>query len=278
MTALRHIQPVSIAGLKPQPVEEMGPAPVVEWVDPTDLSIETAYQRDLSERSLRMIRRIILSEWSWDRFKPPVCSRLEDGVLVVVDGQHTAIAAASHPGIDRIPVFIVASSAAAGRADAFVGHNRDRLAITRTQMHRAAVAAGDDTAVALDEACRAAGVTLLSISRQRGEWKAGETIAVTALLRVVTAKGRAGAARVLRILVEAGQRPISTLLIRAVFDLLYQPEWRVTDDAELSRAIRGNTAEAWERWAADNKVQGQTASRTVAVELFRRLPSSRETG
>ena len=34
-------------------------------------------------------------------------ARAADGSLHVIDGQHTAISAASHPRVDRIPVMVV---------------------------------------------------------------------------------------------------------------------------------------------------------------------------
>jgi hypothetical protein len=274
MTTLRHIRPLADNRLKPRPFDELGDLPAIVWVDPTELSVESEYQRDLSERSTRMIRHIV-KEWSWDRFKPPVCSRLADGELVVVDGQHTAIAAATHPGIDKIPVLIVASSAQASRARAFVGHNKDRVAITRMQLHRAAIASGDEIAIEVNLACELAGVTLLAgVNRPRGEWKNGETIAIGALSSVVAEKGRAGGARILKTLVDAEQRPITALLIKAVFALFYAPEWRVKDDAAVAAAVRPRSADEWNRWAAEHRVQGQAAFRTVAVELFRSLQSS----
>lgn len=65
--------------------------PISEWVDPATLLVNATYQRDLSERSIQLIRKII-GGWDWTRFKPPVCS-LGDRGIEVIDGQHTAIAA-----------------------------------------------------------------------------------------------------------------------------------------------------------------------------------------
>jgi hypothetical protein len=42
-----------------------------------------------------------VANWDWRRFKPPVVARTATG-LEVIDGQHTAIAAASHPDVLQI--------------------------------------------------------------------------------------------------------------------------------------------------------------------------------
>src|SRR4051812_39902397 len=76
-----------------------------EDVDPTRLYVDDQYQRALSRKSHALIRKIV-ANWDWGRFKPPVVAEEEYG-FDVIDGQHTAIAAASHPGITKIPVMII---------------------------------------------------------------------------------------------------------------------------------------------------------------------------
>lgn len=90
-----------------------------------------AYQRQIGERGLRQIRKII-EAFDWTKYKPPVCTYADhDGatVLKVLDGQHTAIAAASHPNINMIPVMIVNAADTASQAAAFVGQNTNHLGV-----------------------------------------------------------------------------------------------------------------------------------------------------
>src|SRR5206468_3742977 len=86
----------------------IGEPPVFELVDPRDLFVEDSYQRDVGANGIKLVRKIYAG-FDWSRFKPPVCVRIPewDGVLVCIDGQHTAIAAASHPEVLKIPVMIV---------------------------------------------------------------------------------------------------------------------------------------------------------------------------
>ncbi len=66
-------------------------------VKPSTLLVDERYQRGLSERSIKLIRKIV-SEWDWRAFKPPVVVDVGAG-LEVIDGQHTAIGAATHGGM-----------------------------------------------------------------------------------------------------------------------------------------------------------------------------------
>ena len=269
MATLRHIETLDLGTVVPAPAEAMGAMPGLVEIDPTSLYIEEEYQRDLGRRSFDLIRRIV-EEWDWNKFKAPNCALNEDQRLVVTDGQHTAIAAACHPLITRIPVLISTNTSLEGRAAAFIGVNKNRLAITSLQMYRAAVAAGDEVAVAVEAACRAAKVTIVATARPRGEWRPGETIAVVAISNVVKDKGRAGGGRVLKILVAGRQMPITAMLVKAVAALLYSPEWMWRDDDALANLLARHTPEHWESFARSN-ASGMPTHRALAVEFYRRL-------
>ena len=196
--------------------------PTFKWVDPRTLLVDEEYQRGLSERSVRLIRKIV-TNWDWARFKPPVVAHTDEGDEVL-DGQHTAIAAASHPGIDLIPVMEVVAIDRADRARAFVGHNRDRLGISATQMHFSAVAAGDDDAVTINQVCARIGVILLKNSPPKSVFKPRESMAISAIGKLVTRRGAMGARKVLQVLAEAECAPISSDGIKAVEAIMYEPD------------------------------------------------------
>ena len=46
------------------PAEISSEPPEIRWVDPADLWVDEKYQRSLSERSVRLIRKIV-TEWSY---------------------------------------------------------------------------------------------------------------------------------------------------------------------------------------------------------------------
>lgn len=240
---LRPIEPINSAGLAPTTPSTTGP--IFEWVDPACLLVNETYQRDLSERSVKLIRRII-EGWNWTKFKPPVCS-LGDHGLEVIDGQHTAIAAATHPHVAQIPVMIVETETVQDRASAFIGQNTTRLGITKMQLHRAAVAAGDEDALTIEQVCQRSGVRLLMAKPHR--WKVGDSVAVQAVGALIDRRGAMGARKVMELLVRADAAPVTQAGLKAVEMILFDPEYADADQDHLHEAIK-TMGEAAEREAA----------------------------
>lgn len=232
---LRSVVAVDLGDAVPQtpPTDK----PTVEWMAPSDLLVDAAYQRDLSEKSLKLIRRIV-EQWDWRRFKPPVVAWTERG-FEIIDGQHTAIAAASHPGIETIPVLMVEAAELQDRASAFIGHNRDRLTVTAVQLHHAAVAAGDEDALTVQQVCERAGVTLLRNAYGSRTYKAGETLAISAIAALVKRRHAKGAREILALLVQAERAPVAANEIKAVELLLTDPQYAdEIEPADLVVAIK----------------------------------------
>jgi hypothetical protein len=212
--------------------------PIFEDIDPCTLLVDEGYQRDSSERSLKLVRRIIAG-WDWAKFKAPVAVMTDAG-LELLDGQHTAIAAATHPDIQTIPVMIVDVKQREERAAAFIGHNKDRVAVTAVQLHVAAVAAGDAVANAVDRVCKAAGVLLLRGSPGSGRYGVGDTMAVAAIGAVIRDQGEERSTKILAALVAGKLAPITGLHIKAAELLLFDPEYsdQITVEA-LAHAAAG---------------------------------------
>lgn len=192
-------------------------------VDPTTLIVDASYQRNPSRKSIRLIYKIV-AEWSWSAFKPPICIKVGE-FLHVLDGQHTSIAAASHPLIERIPVFVVNGELdRQARAAAFVRQNTDRTAVTAIVKFRAELEAGDETAIGVHMALRAAKVVLTEQANLRQNAlttaRAG-TSAVASLKKMYKKYGLQKLIETLKVCVdsEIGQIPQFQLL--AVADLMH---------------------------------------------------------
>jgi|GEM_PF-3180706 len=156
--------------------------------------------------------------------------------LELIDGQHTAIAAATHPEITTIPVMIVDVAKREERAAAFIGHNKDRVAVTTAQIHVAAIAAGDTEAVAIEEVCAAAGVRTLRAPSK--EPQPGETMAIAAIGSVVRGREKVGAIRVLNVAVKAKIAPLTQIEIKAIDLLVFGAEYQgQISDATLVTTI-----------------------------------------
>jgi len=228
---LRPVQAIDLAeSLAPIPTEP----PLTEWMAPADLLIEAAYQRDLSPKSMDLIKRIA-ERWDWRRFKPPIVAWSERG-FEIIDGQHTAIGAATR-GIDKIPVLVVEAADLTDRASAFVGHNQDRLAITPIQMHQAKLAAGDEDALTAQQVIDKAGATLVISAYGARGWKPGETVAITTIDQLARKRGAMRARQVVELLVKAHAAPVSAAAIKAVDMLMFKPEFAEIDLEHLPAAI-----------------------------------------
>ena len=236
---LHAVAPIDLPGVKPG--EMLGlPAPIVEHMRPSDLLVDEAYQRDLSPKSLALIRRIV-EGWDWLKFKPPVVAMTDAG-FEVVDGQHTAIAAACHPSIETIPVLVVDGSDLQRRAAAFVSHAVDRLQATPAQVWHAAVAAGDPDALTIRNVLDRAGVTLLPYPPARNVFGKAETVALGAVRRLVDQRGAMRAREVLEILARAELAPITADHVRIAEALLLDPEYAGGLDVDrITVAIRDVT-------------------------------------
>lgn len=211
--------------------------PIFEWVDPRSLHIDEDYQRNLSDRSHKLIKKII-AEWQWSAFKPPIVVMVDD-VLHVVDGQHTAIAAATHGGIPEIPVMIIDAPALADRAGAFVKHNRDRIQASQVQMHHALVAAGDEDALTIQQVCDRAGAIILRNPPFNQRWNPSETIALSTIKSILAKRHAQGARRVVQVCVKAELAPISALFLRAVDEVLFGKGFKGTvEDDAVAAAIK----------------------------------------
>ncbi|OWV87346.1 hypothetical protein ATY75_03280 [Rhizobium sp. N122] len=275
---LRKIDPVNITGLDIDTPENG--EPICERVNPAALYVDPAYQRQIGARGLRQIRKIV-EAWDWNKFKPPICAYAEhDGVTVlkVLDGQHTAIAAASHPEIDFIPIMIVEASATSQQAAAFVGQNTERLQVTALQLHQSALVAHDLDAMTIDMICQQAGVTILRHPGAGGATKPGQTVAINAIAALINKRGNVQSRAILEVLAQAGFAPILKDQIKAVELLLTSEEYCTilkTDD--LVAAIRGT-------WIADLDAAKQMALaqkwplwRSLAIVWNRKCKKSRPT-
>lgn len=234
-------RPIIAIALPPnqKPAEIVEDRPTVRMVRVADMRIETDYQRDLSAASVTLIRRIV-TQWDWAKFKPPICVENPDGTLIVIDGQHTAIAAASHPGLAAIPAMIVSARSIADRASAFVSHNRNRLAITAQQLFLAEVASGDASAQAIYRTICEAGASVPRLIPKKGTAKVGEIVTIKEVRALYGGLGADLLARVLRIGVAAGAAPINSTILRGLRTLLAEPYFADVagrPDSEIAAAL-----------------------------------------
>lgn len=241
MTALRNIKAMKFPGTEPGGADMSEPK--FERATPSELLVDESYQRNLSDRSVALIRKMI-GHWDWRSFKPPVCVKTKQG-LHIVDGQHTAIAAASHPKIKTIPVQIIEAPEITDRARAFIGHNRDRINVTITQLHVAAVAAGDEDAVTVHQVCERAGIKILKNPPGMAVFKPGETLAVSTIHALINRRGALRARQILEVIGQAKIAPVSAAIIKATEALMADRQYsEQVEPADVTTALRAFASDA----------------------------------
>lgn len=229
MTTLRRIEALPFPDVTPGLVS--GKRPELRWLAPTDLYVDATYQRDLSRKSLALIKAIYKG-FAWNRVKPPVAVE-EDGRYHVIDGQHTAIAAASL-GLPELPCMIVEAEALDERARAFVGHNNDRIAVSGFAIYKALRAARDPDALDVERVCARAGVRIREFT-QSCVLKEGDTKALGLIKKLIKRHGVIKARKVLECLAKAGLAPIPGGAITAAENIICVE--RVDVDLEILTAV-----------------------------------------
>ncbi len=230
---LRPIEPIPYPdGMGPVP-RELGQRPELRWVPPTSLLVDEGYQRDIGRRSYGLIKGM-MQNFAWRKMKPPIVVEVGAG-LHCVDGQHTAIAAASI-NITEIPVFVVGAASLGERADSFVAHNRDRIVMQPLDIYRARIAAGDPDAVDCANVCQRAGVRIRQI-QPGGKILVGDTGAVGTIQRLVKRRGVQKSRMILEAFVIGGRGPITPPEIDAAEALMVVLRPATTMD-QLARIIR----------------------------------------
>ncbi len=264
MTDHRQIKALPLYDVRP--AVDLGTLPEVRQVAPVALLIEKKYQRDISAKSIKLIEHIV-AKWHWTKFKPPICVETEAG-LVCLDGQHTAIAAASHPDIDTIPVMIVTAGVMESRAAAFVAHNRDRIAMSAFQIFHGEVAGGDVTVMAILAAVRQAGGDVPRYAPPFGKFKVGDVSAVGALRKLFELHGISAVKRIVTIGVAGRAAPISMTVLRAILALIVEPEFAGVDDDDIATAMlaRPTLRMDAQRLAVET---GQGRDKAAATLLYR---------
>lgn len=168
---------ITTDGFRAPEASTPGPAPQLQWIKITDLVVDERYQRPLRDQGRRNVQRIA-NEFKWTHFAPVIVAPIEGGSYAIVDGQHRTTAA-KIIGIESVPCQVIYASAET-QAAAFAAINGNVTKISPMQLHHAAVAAGDPSAMLLAQACDVAEVELLRYPIQRSLQKAGQTMAVAA--------------------------------------------------------------------------------------------------
>lgn len=271
---VRQVQALQTISASAEQRGKVGPPPSVRLVDPASLRIEGAYQRDLSKKSIKLLRKIV-SGWDWAKFKPPICAERDHG-LVIIDGQHTALGAATL-GIAKLPVLVVSAGQIEARADSFVAHNRDRIAMSPFQIFHAMVVAGDPTANAVLRAAQATGAIIPRNMPARGKSRPGHIIAIRDIQRCAEVDGIDTVERIFKIAVGAEAAPLGvtgTRALRVLLTVAYFSEIAKMPDSRIANALKSiKDFEATARFKGIEDGHGQVRAGAIMIAEACALPN-----
>ncbi|MBK8199213.1 MAG: hypothetical protein IPK75_12690 [Acidobacteria bacterium] len=230
---LRPIAPIKAPDISPASLKVR---PELTWLPLSALVINDEYQRSLSERSHRIIRRMVAG-FDWGRVKALSVVETKGGAFEVIDGQHTAIAAATHGGIESLPCLITRGKTVAECAADFVSLNQDRLAMTPMQVFFAELAAGDEIAAEVQRGVQSAGGRILKGPPALGVYQPGDLICVGQLKMLAKRGGPVYVKRAVAIGVAAGLTPIKGGTLKAIEAIIWGNGIPVEDEA-IIRVLR----------------------------------------
>jgi hypothetical protein len=180
-------------GQKREKMSDIGPPPELLWLPVKQLYVDHRYQRTLETPASKRLVAKIAENFSWLRFGAVLA--VEGGAdkagqirWKIIDGQHRT-AAARQCGIESVPGLVHSDVSLADQALAFVGANKDRIAVSAQALYHAQLAAGDPSAVLIKNICDEAGIEFLRYSISLRYVPAGKTTAQSRLLRMLHQHG-----------------------------------------------------------------------------------------
>ncbi|MBT0667048.1 ParB N-terminal domain-containing protein [Novosphingobium profundi] len=153
----------------------LGRMPVLQFLPPSELSVDSAYQRSATGGDSQALIRRIAQNWDWDLCQPLVVARRlnDDGEsFFVIDGQHRLEAAKLRGDIPQLPCNIRSYASVSAEAANFVKLNQQRKPLSKLDLFKAAVASGDEEACAILDAITGAGLCLAPHGNPTA-WKPG---------------------------------------------------------------------------------------------------------
>ncbi|MBB3034032.1 ParB/RepB/Spo0J family partition protein [Alteriqipengyuania lutimaris] len=176
--------------------------PVLQFLQPSELSIDGSYQRSIESGESKALIRRIAQHWNWDLCQPLVVARRPDQGLYVIDGQHRLAAARMRGDILQLPCVVVDSSGAEDEAASFVHLNQQRRPLGPLDLFKAALASEDDEACAIMRAMTDADLALAAHSNYTA-WKPGQLSIIGGIQRSWRREGSRVTSEALQVLATA---------------------------------------------------------------------------
>lgn len=212
---------------------------------------DPSYQRSVDNASSQKLIERIAANWDWRLCVPLLVASRGEG-LFVIDGQHRRDAALKRGDIPHLPCSVVSFASVAEEAVIFATSNRERKVMTKLDLFRSAIIAGEPEAVVLDHLVREAGLSMAATVAAQG-LKPGALGFTTALYKALRRHGRAITSAALTAMGEAFSRQIMLdggALFGALIDIFARPPAGFDAD-DFNLTLRRMTAAEWGDCALD---------------------------
>lgn len=137
-----------------------GEKPEMAWIDINKLTVDDTYQRDIRGKRSKANIKHIMENFSWEKFTPITVVKLSSGDYNIIDGQHRYTAAKNLSDIEELPCYIIQKQTIKDQSEAFIGINKNRVYTSPYDLYKAQLAAGNKTAVMIDDFCNQVGIII----------------------------------------------------------------------------------------------------------------------
>lgn len=226
---------------------EIGDEPRLDHIGLDLIDVDQGYQRPLKRKRVAQILR----EFEWTKFGALNLVDQGNGRFTVYDGQHRLEAAKQHPKVSRIPAVIVTIAQSYKEAEAFLGVNVNRSAISTVEKYWAGIEAGDDAMMRVCAVLDEAGCEVVPPGTKSGA--PNRTSSVSGVERAIKYFGEKAVTEACRTLVAAWPKDSGALngtIIQALARLyrnnrkFIQPERMILKLTSKDRRILTSDAEA----------------------------------
>ena len=152
------------------------------------LLVDDTYQRSIEGGTSQAAIKKYAMNWDWRLCMPLLGSR-RNGRIYIIDGQHRLEAAKLRGDIPWLPVVLFDFDDPKSEAELFVAANKSRRPMSTLDNFHAAVAAGDEKAIAINDVVTDAGLVV----GKNGSWQSlrpAEVIFVRGIARALSVHGR----------------------------------------------------------------------------------------
>ncbi|PIW30393.1 MAG: hypothetical protein COW30_02475 [Rhodospirillales bacterium CG15_BIG_FIL_POST_REV_8_21_14_020_66_15] len=255
----------------------LGPKPRLKFHPPSNLVIDPRYQRSITQGTGKRLIKRIVSDFYWPFFGVIVATDNGDGTYCVIDGQHRAEAARQHPDVHSVPVMVIDEMTLAEQARAFVEINQNRVRLNALQIHRAAVRAGDPSAVEIDKIATSCGVEIPANNISSAEIKPGQTLSIKSLINIYETFGPDRLKATLQTIMNAYGDTTGDLRAQIFQAVAIALGDRPDASEDISGALATSDAVSWiERARSEGKISGISTASCLAQLLVRPVKSAQK--